>query len=141
MTNGIIKCAMKHNLLDTSMNDCQERMANNHVLKVLFKFLNNTLWWLPKQWQNSIDYIYYAFEQLSNWFVVNLNNAGWGINQKIIKIILPFARTNLYTKKKKKIHEFKIWNEVNDYILKWWQNQTKQGYVYRIHDNWCILKA
>lgn len=98
----IIKCAMKHNLLDTSMNDCQERMANNHVLKVLFKFLNNTLWWLPKQWQNSIDYIYYAFEQLSNWFVVNLNNADWGINQKIIKIILTFARRNLYTKKKKR---------------------------------------
>lgn len=47
---------VRWNPLDTSMNNCQERVANDHVFQILLKFLNNTLWWLPKQGKDSMDY-------------------------------------------------------------------------------------
>jgi CO dehydrogenase nickel-insertion accessory protein CooC1 len=53
-------------LLDTCMYNCQIGMANYHLLQILLKFYNHSLWWLPYEWKNSINHEYYTFKQLGS---------------------------------------------------------------------------
>ena len=49
-------------LLDTGMYNSQKRVANYHLLQVLLEFLNHSLWWLPYEWDNSINHKNYTFK-------------------------------------------------------------------------------